>query len=383
MRFLLLFLMAMLTACGSAIPNVKPFKMDIQQGNVVTSKMLLKLRPGMTKSQVKYIMGTPLVVDSFHTNRWDYFYQMRQSGQVTEKRRVILDFEKDLLVRVRGDVVAEGSADAVKLANEPPPRVYVKPEEKAKEAGLLDKLKFWDKSAPVDPATVAAAASAGVAADAVNGVTAATLPSPDVAAASSNSDATSSPSILAVPLPTAPVVVEPNVPAVAAAAPAPEPTPEPAVPESSAIVPSTTVEAAPVQPAPVDTATPVQIEPAPIAIAPAEASPDIIPMAIPEATAPIAAAPVESAPEMIPMAIPEMPVQSSVSTPIKQSSHSDYPEKLIFRMDRTLDLERGNQVLMEAPAVAPKPTAPVKAPVPAPPAKETSFFDKMLEKIGF
>ena len=359
MRFLLLFLMAMLTACGSAIPNVKPFKMDIQQGNVVTSKMLLKLRPGMTKSQVKYIMGTPLVVDSFHTNRWDYFYQMRQSGQVTEKRRVILDFEKDLLVRVRGDVVAEGSADAVKLANEPPPRVYVKPEEKAKEAGLLDKLKFWDKSAPVAPAAVAVAASAGVAADAANGVAAATLPNPDAVSAS-NSDATSSPSILAVPLANAPVVVEPNVPAVAAAAPAPEPTPEPVVPESSAIVPPTTVEAAPVQSAPVDTAAPVQVEPAPIAVAP-----------------------VEAAPEMIPMAIPEMPAQSRVSTPIKQSSHSDYPEKLIFRMDRTLDLERGNQVLMEAPAVAPKPAAPVKVPVPAPPAKETSFFDKMLEKIGF
>lgn len=367
MRFLLLFLMAMLTACGSAIPNLKPFKMDIQQGNVVTSKMLLKLRPGMTKSQVKYIMGTPLVVDSFHTNRWDYFYQMRQSGQVTEKRRVILDFEKELLVRVRGDVVAEGSADAVKLANEPPPRVYVKPEEKAKEAGLLDKLKFWDKSAPVAPAAVAVAASAGVAADAANGVAAATLPNPDAVAAS-NSDATSSPSILAVPLANAPVVVEPSVPAVAAAAPAPEPTSEPS---------------APVQSAPLDTAAPVQVEPAPIAVAPAEASPDIIPMAIPEAAAPIAVAPVESAPEIIPMAIPEMPAQSRASTPIKQSSHADYPEKLIFRMDRTLDLERGNQVLMEAPAVAPKPIAPVKAPVPAPPVKETSFFDKMLEKIGF
>ncbi|HSF70943.1 MAG TPA: outer membrane protein assembly factor BamE, partial [Methylotenera sp.] len=79
--------------------------MDIQQGNVVTSKMLLQLRPGMTKSQVKFIMGSPLIVDSFHKDRWDYFYQLRQAGKIVEQRRVILDFEKDLLSKVRGDVV--------------------------------------------------------------------------------------------------------------------------------------------------------------------------------------------------------------------------------------------------------------------------------------
>ncbi len=87
-----------LTGCGSTVPIVKPFKMDIQQGNVVTSKMLLQLKPGMTKSQVKFIMGTPLIVDSFHSNRWDYFYQMRKAGKIKEQRRVILDFEKELLL---------------------------------------------------------------------------------------------------------------------------------------------------------------------------------------------------------------------------------------------------------------------------------------------
>jgi outer membrane protein assembly factor BamE len=108
----LIFISILLSACGSAVPKMKPFKMEIQQGNVVTSKMLLQLRPGMTKSQVKFIMGTPLIVDSFHSNRWDYFYQMRQSGKVTEQRRVILDFEKELLARVRGDVVPQGTPGA-------------------------------------------------------------------------------------------------------------------------------------------------------------------------------------------------------------------------------------------------------------------------------
>lgn len=104
-----LFMVAILVGCGAAIPTIDPFKMDIQQGNVVTSEMLLKLRPGMTKSQVQYILGTPLLVDSFHSDRWDYFYQLRKQGKIVNQRRVILDFDGDSLAKVRGDVVPEGT----------------------------------------------------------------------------------------------------------------------------------------------------------------------------------------------------------------------------------------------------------------------------------
>ena len=110
-NFLKLFILSVavsLVGCGAGIPTIKPYKMDIQQGNVVTSEMLLKLRPGMTKSQVKFIMGTPLLVDSFHSNRWDYFYQLRKQGEIVSQRRVILDFEDNLLTQVRGDVVPKG-----------------------------------------------------------------------------------------------------------------------------------------------------------------------------------------------------------------------------------------------------------------------------------
>jgi len=108
-KFLTLFVVFAIVGCGASVPTVKPYKMDIQQGNVVTSEMLLKLRPGMTKSQVQYIMGTPLLVDSFHSNRWDYFYQLRKQGKVVNQRRVILDFDGDSLAKVRGDVVPEGT----------------------------------------------------------------------------------------------------------------------------------------------------------------------------------------------------------------------------------------------------------------------------------
>jgi outer membrane protein assembly factor BamE len=107
-KFFILLMALMLVGCGSALPTFKPYKMDIQQGNVLTSEMLLQLRPGMTKSQVRFILGTPLLVDSFHSNRWDYFYQLRKQGEIVNQRRVILDFEDDLLLRVRGDVVPKG-----------------------------------------------------------------------------------------------------------------------------------------------------------------------------------------------------------------------------------------------------------------------------------
>ena len=141
-----IFLLAILCAsCGTALPTIKPYKLDVQQGNVVTSKMLLQLRPGMTKSQVRFIMGTPLIQDSFHGNRWDYIYQMREKGKITEQRRVILDFDGDALKTVRGDVVPKGSElKADESVTNGGTRV-INPTGKSAEKGVLDKLKFWKK----------------------------------------------------------------------------------------------------------------------------------------------------------------------------------------------------------------------------------------------
>ena len=120
LRYPVIALAILCTACGTALPTInaiKPYKLDVQQGNVVTSKMLLQLRPGMTKSQVRFIMGTPLIQDSFHGNRWDYVYQMRESGKLTEQRRVILDFENELLKTVRGDVIPKAGEQSSEKAN--------------------------------------------------------------------------------------------------------------------------------------------------------------------------------------------------------------------------------------------------------------------------
>lgn len=147
--FLMLFVVVMtllVTGCSSAISNLKPFRLEIQQGNVVTSKMLLQLRPGMTKSQVRYIMGTPLLVDSFHGNRWDYIFQLRQSGKITEQKRVVLEFENETLKTVHGDVMPTAEAGVVKLT--PAAEVTAPKVKNAKDdtgESFTDKLKFWKK----------------------------------------------------------------------------------------------------------------------------------------------------------------------------------------------------------------------------------------------
>src|SRR4029077_1639733 len=88
-----------------AIPTLTPYKMDVQQGNVVTQEMVGKLKPGMTPSQVRFILGTPLVVDASHKDRWDYVYRFSRGGTLQESRRIVIVFQDDKLARIEGDVV--------------------------------------------------------------------------------------------------------------------------------------------------------------------------------------------------------------------------------------------------------------------------------------
>jgi outer membrane protein assembly factor BamE len=95
------------SGCSGApvLPGVTPYKIDIQQGNYVTQDMVAKLKPGMTRSQVRFVLGTPLVVDPFRNDRWDYIYLYNKRGQVTEQRHLSILFKDDQLLRVEGDVV--------------------------------------------------------------------------------------------------------------------------------------------------------------------------------------------------------------------------------------------------------------------------------------
>ncbi len=93
----------LISACNKdKIPGV--YRIDIQQGNNVTQEMLNQLKPDMTKRQVTYIMGTPLLIDTFHPDRWDYIYSFHPGNGSREQRRITLYFENDLLKRVEGDI---------------------------------------------------------------------------------------------------------------------------------------------------------------------------------------------------------------------------------------------------------------------------------------
>lgn len=81
-----------------------PYRIDVQQGNIVSQDMVSKLRPAMTRSQVKYVLGTPLVADLFHPDRWDYYYKLDKAGRAGEHRRLTLVFENDKLKGIIGDV---------------------------------------------------------------------------------------------------------------------------------------------------------------------------------------------------------------------------------------------------------------------------------------
>jgi len=94
----------LVSACGV----LSPYRADIQQGNVVTQDMIAKLQPGMTRSQVRFALGTPLVVDPFRQDRWDYVYMLMQQGEVKERRRIVVVFKDDKLVGFEGDVVPQG-----------------------------------------------------------------------------------------------------------------------------------------------------------------------------------------------------------------------------------------------------------------------------------
>jgi outer membrane protein assembly factor BamE len=135
-----------LAACAG-IPLLSPYRIDVPQGNLLTQEMVSGLKPGMTRDQVKFVLGTPLLTDLFHADRWDYVYRLQRRDGSIEERRLAVFFEKDLLKRVEGDIVAPGMpvAAAASPAMTAAPAAASKEPGKAsaEEKGFLDRLRDW------------------------------------------------------------------------------------------------------------------------------------------------------------------------------------------------------------------------------------------------
>lgn len=105
----------------SVVGLVDPYRIDVRQGNYVDQEMVAQLRRGMTREQVRYVLGSPLVVDMFRSDRWDYVYRFRPGSGEAQQRVISLFFAGDVLDRIEGDVAA-ASGDA---AAAPQPRSRV------------------------------------------------------------------------------------------------------------------------------------------------------------------------------------------------------------------------------------------------------------------
>jgi len=95
-------LLSVLLLSSCSIPRI--FQVVISQGNLVDQEMLDKLEVGMTESQVKFVMGTPLISDTFYPNRWDYFTSVTQGENSYTNQKITLYFKDNKLVSWKGEI---------------------------------------------------------------------------------------------------------------------------------------------------------------------------------------------------------------------------------------------------------------------------------------
>ena len=96
-----------LSGCGvPRIPGITPYKPEIQQGNYLSQETIAQVKPGMSREQVRFILGTPLITPIFHADRWDYIYWREDERGKRSERRIALFFVDNKLDRIQGDVTS-------------------------------------------------------------------------------------------------------------------------------------------------------------------------------------------------------------------------------------------------------------------------------------
>ena len=115
--FLAAALLAQSGCSSSWAPGfVRPYRPDVQQGNIITRDMVDQLRTGMTRDQVRFLLGTPMLTDAFHQDRWDYPYYLRRRNGETQIRKLSVVFTEGKLARFDSDAMpTEPLADSLIL----------------------------------------------------------------------------------------------------------------------------------------------------------------------------------------------------------------------------------------------------------------------------
>jgi outer membrane protein assembly factor BamE len=134
---------------GGFFDYLTPYRIDIVQGNVVTSEQLERVRPGMSRSQVRDMLGTPLLTDIFHADRWDYLFTIRRQGTEPQRRSIVLRFQGDLLDSIDAPADLPSERDFV---------ASITRERRAVEPRVLELTEEQRQALPVPPRRDAPAA---------------------------------------------------------------------------------------------------------------------------------------------------------------------------------------------------------------------------------
>lgn len=148
---LILAWLTLLSACSSVPRIISEYRIDVQQGNVVTQEMVAQLRPGLTKDQVRFVLGTPMLLDPFHDDRWDYVFLLKKgnTGEV-ENSKLSVYFDKNgLLEQFVNDVTLKETTSP--LAAQPAPKA--KTPETTEQAVEAEEQTFEQQTAESPVAT--------------------------------------------------------------------------------------------------------------------------------------------------------------------------------------------------------------------------------------
>ncbi len=137
-----LFAATLLSACSSLQSSdnflgfITPYRVEVVQGNVLTKEQVALVKPGQTRAQVRDVLGSPLLTDTFHADRWDYVFTIRRQGAEPQQRKVLVLFEGDKLKSISAqDLPSErdfvASIDTAKSRGKAPPLVLTPEQIKA------------------------------------------------------------------------------------------------------------------------------------------------------------------------------------------------------------------------------------------------------------
>ena len=114
--FYLAFLAFILSGCSLSqlkLPELKiprVYKLSVQQGNVITQEMVDRLKPGMTRNQVEFVMGKPVLADPFEQDQWVYVYTLEVPDYFIQNFKMVLTFKDDTLATITGDYLPQDAA---------------------------------------------------------------------------------------------------------------------------------------------------------------------------------------------------------------------------------------------------------------------------------